>query len=118
MRLLAAAFALLVAVGSAIGAVAVWPALALVGVGLAGLGTSVCAPTLISMAGAWAGPEARASAISTVTTVAYLGFLLGPPAVGLMADVTSLPTALFAVALLAVVLAGLAPLTSRVRGGS
>jgi MFS family permease len=107
--------ALVAALGSAIGALAPLPAIALVGIGLAGLGTSVCAPTLLSMAGAWAGPHARAAAVSTVTTVAYLGFLLGPPAVGLMAAATSLPTALLAVALLAVVLAALAPLTSRVR---
>jgi MFS family permease len=110
--------ALVAALGSAIGALAPVPALALVGVGLAGLGTSVCAPTLLSMAGAWAGENARAAAVSTVTTVAYLGFLLGPPAVGLMAAATSLPTALLAIALLAVMLAALAPLTSRVRASS
>ena len=106
--------ALVAALGSAIGALAPLPAVALVGVGLAGLGTSVCAPTLLSMAGAWAGPHARAAAVLTVTTVAYLGFLLGPPAVGLMAAATSLPIALVAVALLAVLLAALAPLTGRV----
>lgn len=110
--------ALVAALGSAIGALAPVPALALVGVGLAGLGTSVCAPTLISMAGAWAGPHARAAAVSTVTTVAYLGFLLGPPAVGLMAAATSLPTALLAIASLALILAALAPLTSRVRASA
>jgi uncharacterized membrane protein YhiD involved in acid resistance len=47
--------------------------------------------------------------------VAYLGFLLGPPAVGLTAAATTLPTALFAIAVLALVLAGFAPLTRRVR---
>jgi len=110
--------ALLAALGSAVGALAPLPAVALVGIGLAGLGTSVCAPTLISMAGSWAGPHARAAAVSTVTTVAYLGFLLGPPAVGLTAAATSLPTALLAIASLALVLAALAPLTSRVRSSS
>jgi fucose permease len=107
--------ALVAALGSAIAALVGVPSLALVGIGLAGLGTSVCAPTLISMAGAWAGPEARAAAVSVVTTVAYLGFLLGPPAVGLTAAATTLPTALFAVAILALVLAGFSPLTGRVR---
>jgi len=110
--------ALLAALGSAIGALAPSPALALCGVGLAGLGTSVCAPTLISMAGAWAGPAARAAAVSIVTTVAYVGFLVGPPAVGLVAAATALPTALLAVALLAVALAGLAPLTGRLAAGA
>jgi MFS family permease len=107
--------AVVAALGSAVAALVPWPALALAGVALAGLGTSVCAPTIISMAGAWAGPEARAAAVSTVTTVAYLGFLLGPPAVGLAASATTLPTALALVALLALLLAALAPLTGRIR---
>ena len=107
--------AVVAAAGSALAALVPWPALALVGVALAGLGTSVCAPTLISMAGSWAGSEERAAAVSTVTTVAYLGFLLGPPAVGLAASATSLSTALALVALLALGLAALAPLTARIR---
>jgi Major Facilitator Superfamily len=107
--------ALVAALGSGIAALVAAPGLALVGVGLAGLGTSVCAPTLFSMAGAWAGPHERAAAVSIVTTVAYLGFLLGPPAVGLTAAATTLPTALFAIAVLALLLAGFAPLTARVR---
>ncbi|HTE49569.1 MAG TPA: MFS transporter [Kofleriaceae bacterium] len=112
--LLLAGGALVAAVGSAIGALAGAPLVALFGVGLAGLGTSVCAPTLISMAGAWAGPARRAAAVSTVTTIAYLGFLLGPAVVGQVADATSLPTALAAIAGLALVLAALAPFTARV----
>ena len=72
---------------------------------LAGLGTSVCAPVLISLAGGHAGAAARASAVSIVTTIAYLGFLVGPAAVGVAADALSLPAALGAVAGLAVLLA-------------
>jgi MFS family permease len=101
------------AVGSALAAVAGNPWLALVGIAIAGLGTSVCAPTIISMAGAWAGPERRAGAISTVTTIAYLGFLLGPAAVGAFSSVWSLPTALGGVAVLAVVVAMLGPVAGR-----
>ncbi len=99
--------------GSALAAVAGNPWLALVGIAIAGLGTSVCAPTIISMAGAWAGPERRAGAISTVTTIAYLGFLLGPAAVGAASSVWSLPTALGGVAVLAVVVAVLGPVAGR-----
>ena len=102
-------------VGSAVAALAGSSETALVGVGLAGLGTSVCAPTLISLAGAWAGPARRAAAVSTVTTVAYVGFLVGPAAVGLLAGATSLSTALASVAGLAFLLAALAPLTARIR---
>jgi MFS family permease len=101
------------AVGSALAAAAGSPWLALVGIAIAGLGTSVCAPTLISMAGAWAGPERRAGAISTVTTIAYLGFLLGPAAVGAVSSAWSLPTALGGVAALAVVVAVLGPVAGR-----
>jgi MFS family permease len=102
------------AVGSLVAATANSPWTALIGIGVAGLGTSVCAPTIIGMAGAWAGPERRAGAISTVTTIAYVGFLIGPAAVGAMSSAWSLPIALGAVAAIAVVVAGLAPLAGRV----
>ncbi|MGW6198018.1 MFS transporter [Kribbella sp. NPDC055110] len=102
------------AVGSLVAATANNPWTALIGIGVAGLGTSVCAPTIIGMAGAWAGPERRAAAISTVTTIAYLGFLIGPVAVGAVSSAWSLPVALGAVAVIAVVVAGLAPVADRV----
>jgi MFS family permease len=101
------------AAGSVLAAAANGPWPALVGIGIAGLGTSVCAPTIIGMAGAWAGPERRAGAISTVTTIAYLGFLVGPAAVGGASTVWSLPVALGAVAVLAIVVAALAPVAGR-----
>ena len=112
---LLAACALVAAAGSALGARAGSATVALVGIALCGIGTSVCAPTLLGMAGAWAGAERRAAAISTVTTVGYLGFLLGPLGVGLAASATSLPTALTMVAGLALVLALLAPLAGTAR---
>jgi hypothetical protein len=46
--------------------------------------------------------------VSIVTTLAYFGFLVGPAAVGLAADASSLRAALAGVAALAVLLAGLA----------
>jgi hypothetical protein len=81
---------------------------ALIGIAAAGLGTSICAPTLIAIAGRRARPEGRGSAVSVVTTVAYLGFLLGPASVGVAAHATTLRTALGAVAGLALLLAVLA----------
>jgi predicted MFS family arabinose efflux permease len=78
---------------------------ALAGIAGAGLGTSVLAPTLLGLAGRHASADERASAVSVVTTIGYLGFLLGPALVGLTADATSLPTALALVGALA---AGLA----------
>src|SRR6185437_2552336 len=85
------------------------PGIGLVGIAVAGLGTSVCAPTGISLTGAWAGSEQRGAAVSTVTTIAYLGFLVGPAAVGLVSSLASLPKALAGVAAVAVLLAVLAP---------
>jgi MFS family permease len=107
---------LVAAVGSLAAATANHPWTALAGIGVAGLGTSVCAPTIIGMAGAWAGPERRAGAISVVTTIAYLGFLIGPAAVGAVSSHWSLPVALGGVAVLAVVVAGLAPVAGRIAG--
>ncbi|TWD81415.1 fucose permease [Kribbella amoyensis] len=101
------------AVGSIVAATATNAWVALAGIGVAGLGTSVCAPTIISMAGAWAGPERRAGAISTVTTLAYLGFLLGPAAVGAASSAWTLPVALGGVAVLAVLVAVLGPVAGR-----
>jgi MFS family permease len=107
---------LVAAVGSLVASTANHPWTALVGIGVAGLGTSVCAPTVIGMAGAWAGPVRRAGAISVVTTIAYLGFLIGPAAVGAVSSQWSLPVALAGVAVLAVVVAGLAPVAGRIAG--
>jgi hypothetical protein len=46
--------------------------------------------------------------VSTVTTIAYLGFPIGPAAVGLLADATTLRASLAAAALMAAALAVLA----------
>lgn len=101
------------AAGSALAAGAGDPWVALVGIGLAGLGLSVYAPTILGLTGAWAGPARRAGAISTVTTLAYLGFLIGPAAVGAAASAWSLPVALGGIAVLAVVVTALTPVAGR-----
>ncbi len=100
--------AALAAAGTAVAATASSAAIGLGGIVAAGLGISICAPTLIAIAGRRARPERRGSAVSVVTTVAYLGFLLGPAAVGVAAHATTLRTALAAVAGLALLLALLA----------
>jgi MFS family permease len=105
--------AVVAAAGTLLAATAPDVGAALGGIALAGLGTSVCAPVLISLAGRHAAPEARAGAVSIVTTLAYFGFLVGPAAVGLAADASSLRAALGGVAVLAVLLAVLA---GRARG--
>jgi hypothetical protein len=97
------------AAGTLLGAVAPAAGLALVGVVLAGAGISICAPVLFSIAGRGADEAVRGAAVSIVTTIAYLGFLVGPAAVGLLASATTLESSLAAVAGVAVVLAILAP---------
>jgi MFS family permease len=109
-RSLVVAGACVAAGGSGLAAVAPNVPVALTGVLLAGLGTSVCAPTMISVAGAAAAPHERGAAVSIVTTVAYLGFLLGPAAVGALSAAATLRISLGAVAALALLLALLSAL--------
>jgi hypothetical protein len=47
---------------------------------------------------------AAGTAIAGVCTIGYLGFLIGPPAIGGLAEITSLPAALGAVVLLFVLI--------------
>jgi MFS transporter len=99
------------AAGTLVAAVAPVTALALAGIVVAGAGISICAPILFSLAGRSADAAVRGAAVSIVTTIAYLGFLIGPAAVGLLADATSLRASLAcagAIALLLAALAGLA----------
>lgn len=73
----------------------VWGALA--GFALTGLGLANIFPIAIGRAGELAGPNGVAAA----STLGYGGMLLGPPAIGFLADWFSLRTALSTVALLA-----------------
>jgi MFS family permease len=70
-----------------------------------GAGNSVCAPTILSLAGGASPPGEPGAAISTGTTIAYLGFVLGPATVGGVAVLADLRVALGLVACLAVFLA-------------
>jgi predicted MFS family arabinose efflux permease len=115
-RRLLAGGAVIGAAGTLLAALASTPAVALAGIAVAGLGTSVCAPTLLGLAGRLVGPDQRGSAVSAVTTLAYAGFLVGPAAVGLVAGASGLPTALAGVAAIAVVLAAGARFAPRPQG--
>lgn len=103
-RLLATA-SLVAAGGTVLAATAPTVAMALIGIGLAGAGTSICAPTLLARA-ARAVPEHRhGAAIGTVTTLGYLGFGVAPALVGLVSRALSLRWALGSVAAAAVLIA-------------
>jgi MFS family permease len=99
--------AALAGIGTALAAVASVIPVALAGILVAGAGCSVCAPTIVSIAGRAADPRERATVIGSLTTLMYLGFLVGPAAVGGVAELTTLPVSLGVVAALAFVLAGL-----------
>jgi MFS family permease len=104
--------------GSALAALAPSAPIALAGIGVAGAGCSVLAPTIISVAGRAAAPRERATVIGSLTTLMYLGFLVGPAAVGGLAELATLRTSLAAVAGLAVLLSfvfGLVPLPGQRR---
>ncbi|WP_214324282.1 MFS transporter [Nonomuraea sediminis] len=97
--------ALLAAVGTAVTALAPGPVVCLAGVAIAGLGTGVCAPTIIGVAGSGVPAAQRGATVSTVMTIAYLGFAAGPALVGLIADRLGLREALTAMAGAAAILA-------------
>ncbi|MEU0052782.1 MFS transporter [Streptomyces sp. NPDC006309] len=98
------------AAGMLLGSLApsVW--MALTGFAVTGLGLANLFPVAVERAGALAGP----SGVAVASTLGYGGMLLGPPAIGFMADWFSLPTALTSVAVLAAVAAVIGVVTRRV----
>ena len=82
------------------------PEVAIVGFGLIGAGLSCIFPVALSAATRTPG-MAAGTAIAGVCTIGYLGFLIGPPAIGGLAELTSLPMALGAVVLLFVLIVAL-----------
>ena len=74
-----------------------------------GAGISIAAPALFGAGGRLATPEERGRALATVTTLGYLGFLVGPPLVGGLAEAIGLRAGFAALALLAVALVAATP---------
>lgn len=93
--------------GMLLGALAptVWAAGA--GFAVAGLGLANIFPIAIARAGEAGGPDG----VAVASTVGYGGMLLGPPAIGFLAEAAGLPLALTTVALLAALAAGIAYVT-------
>ena len=93
---------LLVAVGLG-GAIAsrTFPA-ALIGFGLVGMGLANTVPVLFRSAGK---EHDAGGAIAAVSTVGYLGFLAGPPMIGVLSKALGLPIALLAVVAFGVMIA-------------
>ena len=91
--------ALVGAIGLFFAALAGSPILSIIGFGLAGLGMSNIVPVLFSLA-ALRIPGAIERATSSVFATGYLGFLIGPPLVGMFAQLFTLPVALAGTAVL------------------
>jgi MFS family permease len=76
-----------------------WVPTALLGFGLVGLGFSMIFPLTLSAAGR-SGQQASGTAIATVAACGYVGFLVGPPVIGFVADALTLRISLSLVVLL------------------
>lgn len=87
--------------------------LAVIGLALAAVGTSVLFPTLLSRATRDVPDGTRGRATAAVGTTAYLGYVLGPAFVGALAGALDLRGAMIGVAALAAVFALLTPLVTR-----
>ncbi|MEU0583055.1 MFS transporter [Streptomyces sp. NPDC006132] len=85
---------------------------ALLGYAVTGLGLANLFPVAVERAGALAGP----GGVATASTLGYGGMLLGPPAIGFMADWFTLPAALTSVAVLAAVAAAVGALVGAAAG--
>ncbi len=85
--------AALAAVGLGTGLLIGRPPAAVVGFACLGLGCSNVVPVLFSAAGRTPG-VVPARALAAVTLMGYTAFLAGPPLIGLLAQVTTLPAAL------------------------
>jgi MFS family permease len=84
-----------------------------VGLALAATGTSVLFPTLLSRSMRDVPEGSRGRATSVISTTAYLGFVLGPAYVGVLAGAVGLRGAMVGVAVIAAAFAILAPAATR-----
>src|SRR5947199_3175712 len=98
---------LVAAIGLTLALVVTWIPMALLGFGLVGAGFSVVFPLTLSAAGRTA-KLAPGTAIAAVATCGYVGFLVGPPVIGLAADGLSLRMALGMVVVLSLCAAAFA----------
>ena len=87
--------------GLAAAALAPNPPAAIAAFFVGGAGISIAAPVLFGAGGRLTSPEERGSALATVTTLGYLGFLVGPPIVGGIAEAVGLRASFAALAVIA-----------------
>lgn len=107
---------LLGACGLAAGLVLATPAAAIVGFGLVGLGVATLFPLVFAAAGSLPGIPSGGG-IGTVSLIARWGFMVGPPAIGLIAEAVGLEAALGVVVVAcATIAASVGAVTRKVAG--
>ena len=99
------------ATGVALAVAQIHPWLSVIGFGAVGAGLSSVFPTVVAAAGRMREASASAS-IAVVSSIGYLGFLTGPPLIGLVAEVLSLRVGVAVVALAGLLIAALAGATA------
>ena len=105
-RSLLPALGVVATVGLAIALLAGDPMLSLAGFFLLGLGLASVVPTAFSAAGELAAQGANAgTAIATVSALGWAGFVCGPPLIGYLANLVSLPRALLLIPILTLAIA-------------
>jgi len=102
------------AIGFGLALVAAAPVAAIAGFACLGAGMSGVVPIVFRAAGHVPGMAAGLG-LAAVSSTGYLGFLVGPPTIGGLAELTGLPTALFVLVVLAAAVALLAPTTRYAR---
>jgi MFS family permease len=100
----------LAAVGFGLGLAIAEPIAGIVGFACLGAGMSGVVPIVFRASGHVPGMAAGVG-LAAVSSTGYLGFLVGPPTIGGIAELTGLPTALFVLVALAAIVALLAPTT-------
>jgi hypothetical protein len=98
------------AIGFGLALVAAAPVAAIAGFACLGAGMSGVVPIVFRAAGHVPGMAAGLG-LAAVSSTGYLGFLVGPPTIGGLAELTGLPTALSVLVVLAAAVALLAPTT-------
>ena len=78
------------AIGVVIAALAPVPLIAYVGFAIFGLGVSVIAPMALALVGQKVRARDRTAAISRTAVIGFAGFVIGPPMLGLAAELVSL----------------------------
>lgn len=107
----------LAATGFGLSLLAGSPAAAIAGFACLGAGMAPVIPIAFRAAGTFPGISPGV-ALGGITSAGYLGFLAGPPMIGGIAQLSGLPSALWVLAALAVLVSALGPATRPAAGGT